>query len=219
MSDFIREVDEEVRHDRFRDFWNRRWVSILAGVVLILVGVGAWRGYMTWRQGQAEAAGARFSDALELSRDDPKAALPAFEAIGRDGPAGYRLLARLRAAADLGRADPAAGAKAFDALAQDGALDAETQEVARLRAAILLVDSAAPDELRRRLEPLADSNATYRSPARELLAVAALKRGDAADARRWLDAITSDPAAPPDIRQRALAYLGLVHQDGAPAPP
>ena len=89
--------------------------------------------------------------------------------------------------------------------------------MARLRAAMLLVDTADRSELRRRLEPLADANATFRNTAREMLGVAALKAGDDAEAGRWFDAIVADPVAAPDERQRAGLFLSLVRA-GKPAP-
>ncbi len=83
-----------------------------------------------------------------------------------------------------------------------------------------MVDTADAAELHRRLDPLADANSTYRDIAREMLAVAALKRGDDTEAGKDLDAIVADPTTPGDIRQRAGFYLGLVRAGKAdPAAP
>ena len=216
MSEFIREVDEELRQDRIRNLLNRHWISLLAAVVLILAGVGAWRGYLYWRQQQAETAGLHYFDAIEKAHSDRTGSLAALDALVKDAPAGYRVLARFRSAAQTGQADPVAGAKAFDALAEDASLEPEFRDVARLRAAILLVDTADPAELLRRLGPQADANAAFRNIAREMLAVAALKAGNDADAGKWLDAIEADPVAAPDERQRAGVLLGLIRA-GKPA--
>jgi hypothetical protein len=221
MSDFIREVDEEYRQDQFRNFLNRHWVSLLLVVAVVLAGAGAWRGYGYWRQQQAEAAGARYFDALDLQAANPSGSVAALDALAKNGPAGYRVLARLRAAGDLGSTDAAAGVTAFDAVAADASIDPDLRDVAALRAGILSVDTAEPAELRRRLEPLADANSSYRGIAREMLAVAALKRGDDADAGKWLDAIVADPIASADTRQRAGFYLSLLRAGrpiASPAP-
>ncbi len=217
MTDFIREVDEEYRQDQVRRFLARYWVLLLLVVILTLGAAGGWRGYLYYRQQQAEAAGARYFDAVDGAAADPKAASAALDAIAADGPAGYRMLARFRAAATLGRTDGPAGAKAFDAIAADASVPQEFRDVAALRAGILVVDTADAADLRRRLEPLADANSTYRSVAREMLAVAALKRGDETDAGKWLDAIVADRLASPDSRQRAGSFLSLVRA-GKPAP-
>lgn len=217
MSDFIREVDEEVRQDRILRLWNAYWGHGLLVAILILVGVGAWRAYGYFHEQQMEAAATRYLDALQQSSTDPAKATAVLEEIAKDAPAGYRLLARFRAAGELGRTDPAGAAKAFDTIAVDASVPSEFQDIARLRAAILLVDAADRQELQRRLEPQADANAPYRNIARELLALIALKAGDNEAAGRWLDAIVADPAALADIRQRAGLYLGLVRA-GTPQP-
>ena len=227
MSDFIREVDESYRQDQFRRFMSRHWGSVLLVVVLVLVGAGGWRGYQYWHQQQAEAAGTRYAQAIDTAASDPQASIAALEAIGKDGPAGYRVLARFRAAAEIGKSDAAAAVKAFDDVAADPAASNELHDIARLHAGILSVDTADPAELTRRLEPLADANSAYRSTAREMLAVAAMKRGDDAAAKPWLDAILADPAASADIRQRAGFFESLIDAakpasasgSSAPVPP
>jgi hypothetical protein len=84
------------------------------------------------------------------------------------------------------------------------------QDVARLRAAMLRIDQADGAELKRRLEPLAQTGAPFRNSARELLAYAALKAQDYEAAGRWLDQIVVDLQAPAGLRQRAETLLGLV---------
>lgn len=219
MSDFIREVDEEYRQDQFRNFLARYWVALLLLVVLVLAGAGGWRGYQYYRQQQAEAAGARYFDAIDATAADPKAAAASLDSLAKDGPEGYRVLARFRAASELGRSDAAAGAKAFDAIATDTGIAQEFRDIAGLRAGILTVDSGDAAELQRRLGPLADTNSPYRSLAREMLAVAALKRGDDAAAAKWLDAIKTDPLSSPDSRQRAGFFLTLAQPPKPAAPP
>jgi hypothetical protein len=219
MSDFIREVDEEYRQDQFRNFLSRYWVALLLLVVVVLAGAGGWRGYQYYRQQQAEAAGARYFDAIDAAAADPKTAAAALDALAKDGPEGYRVLARFRAAADLGRSDAPAGAKAFDGIAADPAIAQEFRDIAGLRAGILTVDTGDAAELQRRLGPLADTNSPYRSLAREMLAVAALKRGDNAAAAKWLDAIKTDPLSSPDSRQRAGFFLTLAQAPNAAATP
>jgi hypothetical protein len=213
MSDIFREVDEDVRRDRALQFWTKyQWVFLAIGVVIVLATAG-WRGYDYWRTRMAQAASAHFEHALDLARDgNTKVALEEFDRLAAKAPAGYRVLARLRAASERAKADPAAGAKAFDAVAADTTVDSTLRDLARLRAALLLVDTADLKEISSRLEPLAGPDGTFRATAREFLAIAALKANDGAAAGKWLDAIVVDPASPPDLRSRAEALLGLVRE-------
>ncbi len=45
MSDIFREVDEEVRREQLKKLWERYSILIVAVAVLIVAGVGGWRGY------------------------------------------------------------------------------------------------------------------------------------------------------------------------------
>ncbi len=211
MSDIFREVDEEVRQDRALALWNKYQNLILAVAAVIVIAAG---GYKFW-QGQqlkaAEAADEKFQTAMTLSREDKSAeARAAFEAVGKDGPKGYAMLAKMRAAGELAVTDKPGAVKAFDALANDNSLDPLFRDDARLRAALLRVDGADRKEMEQRLQTLAAGGAAFRSTARELLAMVAMRDNDFDAMGRWLDQIVTDTEAPQAIKQRAEAFLGLV---------
>ena len=217
MSDIFREVDEEVRQDQVQLWLARYWGWLLVAGLLIVAAVGGWRAYDYWRTQQEQRAGGTYLDALKLARDGKSDdAVKMLDGLATSGTPGYRVLARLRAAAETGLKDPAAGAKAYDAVAADGTVDPALQDVARLRAAALLLDTLDAKALQGRLEPLADANSALRNPARELLALAAIQHDDPATANRHLDAIITDRAATPGARQRAAAFQALV-KDAVPA--
>ena len=211
MADIFREIDEELRRDKAAKVWERFQKPIIAVAVLIVVAAGGWRYYDTNRTRQAQEAGARYETALQLSRQGKSAEAEATVGeIAKSGPAGYALLARFRAASESAARDPDGAVKIFDAIAADTGVDATMRDIARLRAAILRVDTADAGEGQRRLEPMAQAGQPFRASARELLAVAALKRNDLEAAGKWLDMIVVDAQSPGEIRQRAEALLGLV---------
>jgi hypothetical protein len=211
MADIFREVDEDVRRDKAVFFFKKNLVWLI-GIALVIIGAtGAWRFYDYSRTQAAEKASARYEDALQLAHDGKSAeAEAAFDAIAKDAPAGYRMLARLRAIDELVARDPAAAIKAYETLASDPAYDASLASVARLRAAMLAIDTDDPKTFEQKVTPLAGPTGVFRYSARELLALAALKAGDYDAAGRWLDQIVSDPQAPATLRSRAEAFLGFV---------
>jgi hypothetical protein len=211
MSDIFREVDEEVRQDRALALWNKHQNLILAVAAIIVIAAGGYRFWQGQQVKAAEAANEKFQAAMALSRDDkPAEAHAAFEAIAKDAPKGYAMLARMRAAAELGATDKPGAVKAFDALANDNTLDPLMRDDARLRAALLRVDGADRKEMEQRLQTLAAGGAAFRSTARELLAMVAMRDNDFDAMGRWLDQIVTDTEAPQAIKQRAEAFLGLV---------
>jgi hypothetical protein len=160
---------------------------------------------------KAAEAGAAFDAALELAEQNKHVeAQAAFEKLATTAPAGYRMLARLRAAGELATRDPQAGAKMYDELAADRSIGAEQQDLARIRAAGLVLDTDSYPNMLQRLEASTKPEATFRHTARELLALSAWRANDVTAARQWLDMIASDGETPAAMRSRAEALQALL---------
>jgi hypothetical protein len=215
VSDIFREVDEEVRRERLEQLWKSYGNHIMAAALVVLACVGAWRGYVYWEERKAAEAGAAYEAASTLAEAGKHSeAEAAFAKLASEGTPGYRSLARFREAAQLGLSDPKAAVAAYDALAKDASLAQPMQDLAAVRAALLLVDTAPYQELRSRLEPLTAADRTFRHSARELLAFGAWRAGDNAAARQWIEAVTSDPTTPGTIRTRVDVLSALIPSDG-----
>jgi hypothetical protein len=214
VADIFNEVDEEVRRERLQKLWDRYSIFIIGAAVLLVAAIGAWRGYVYLQEKKAAAAGSAFESALALSEAGKyKEAEAAFGKIETTAPAGYRTLARLRAAAELAHDKPADAIKAYDHLATDSSLGTPLQDLAAVRAGMLMVDSASLADMRRRLDPAAEPGRTFRHSAREMLALSAWRNHDFAAARRYLDMIASDGDTPPGIRSRADVLSALIAAD------
>jgi hypothetical protein len=215
VADIFHEVDEEVRRERLQKLWDRYSIYFIALAVLIVAGIGAWRGYEYWLANKAAAAGAAFESAVSLSEQGKHSeAEAAFAKVVTEAPDGYRLLSRFRAAAALAQVKPADAVKAYDDLAADGSLSATWQDLAALRAGMLLVDSAQLSDMRRRLDPLAEPGRAFRHTARELLALSAWRSHDVTAARRYIDMIATDAETPPGTRARIDVLSALIANDG-----
>jgi hypothetical protein len=211
VSELFNEVDEELRRDQLKKLWDRYSLLIIAGAILIIAGVGGWRGYQYFETKKAAEAGAAFNAAADLADQNKHAeAEAAFAKLMATAPSGYRTLARLRLAAEIAARDPKAGAKSFDEIAADSSVPAVDRELARLRAAGLLLETASYPDMVQRLEPAAAPTGVYRHSARELLALSAWRTGDASAARKWLDLIATDAETPSSLRQRAETLQALL---------
>lgn len=217
---FIREVDEAVRQEEFKRLWNRYGLFVIAGAALIIAGVAGYKGWNYWQAQQAQDAGARFIGALILDEDGKaQDARAAFEEIAKDGPEGYRILSRFQlAAADAAAGEKTSAVEAYDALASDSAVGSVLQDYAKIRAATLLVDEASLQDMKKRLDSLAEGEGPYRNAARELLGLSAYRNNDMAEAARYYRRIMVDPEVTATMRQRAQMMLALtVEADKAPA--
>jgi hypothetical protein len=211
VSELFDEVDEEVRRDQLKKLWDQYSIYIVAGAILIIAGVGGWRGYEYLEGKKAAEAGAAFDRAVELSEQNKHAeAEAAFNDLAAKAPSGYRMLARLRAAAEIASRDPQGAAKMYDDIAADRSVGKPEQELAKIRAAELLLETASYPSMLARLEPSTVPGATFRHTARELLALSAWRANDTAAARKWLDLIANDGETPSSLRSRAEALQALL---------
>lgn len=215
MADIFHEVDEEVRREQLKRLWDRYSIVLIAAAVLIVAGIGAWRGYEWYTAKKAAEAGAQFEAAITLSEQGKQAeAEAAFAKVAAEAPFGYRTLSRLRAAAAAAPVKPADAVKAYDAIAADGSLGQIWQDLAAVRAGLLLVDTAPLADMQKRLDPLAEPGRTYRHSARELLALSAWKHNDATAAKRYVDMVAADGETPPGTRQRMDVLSALLAANG-----
>ncbi len=211
MSELFDEVNEEVRRDQLKKLWDQYSIYIIALALLIIAGVGGWRGYQYLEAKKAAEAGAAFDKAVELSEANKHTeAEAAFADLAAKAPSGYRTLARLRMAAEVANRDAQAAAKLFDEIAGDRSAGTAEQDLARIRAAQLLLDSTTYPNMLQRLEPATAPTSTFRHTARELLALSAWRANDAAATRKWLDLIANDGETPPSLRSRAEALQALL---------
>ncbi|MEZ5924791.1 MAG: tetratricopeptide repeat protein [Hyphomicrobiaceae bacterium] len=219
-SDIIREVEEDLRRERYQALWNRYGGIIVGAALVIIIGVAGYKGWHYWQQSRADSAGGRFEGALQLVRDGKDSEAEAvLEAIAKDAPAGYQTLARYRLAAEDSKAGRTAEALAqYQALADDAATDPIFRSYAQLKAAEVRVDEADFTEMQNRLTPLMAEAAPWRHSARELLGLAAYKAGEGDEAEKAFGLLIADPTVPQGMRQRAEMMLTLIAADTAKPP-
>ncbi|MCB1430104.1 MAG: tetratricopeptide repeat protein [Nitratireductor sp.] len=221
MSDdsFIREVDEEIRHDRAKAIWNRFGNLIIAAAVLVVVGTGVFRYWQYSSEQKAAASGDVFLSAVESSKqgrqDD---AIAKLEELSKTGVGDYPALARLRLAGELiGRGDTAGALKAFDEISADKSVPEPLRSVATLRGGMVAVDTESYDQVKARLTALSGAGGPYRHLAREALGLSAMKAGNDQEALNWFQMIADDAGAAGNVRSRASIMLDLLASRGVKA--
>ena len=212
MSDqaAFQEVDDAVRQDDLK-LWGKRWgaLTVTAFVVVVVAAAGMiqWRKY---EASQAAVAGAAYSAAIAKIGPDLKAARAELQQQAATAAEPYRSLAALADAQLLDT--PEQQIAALIALAPK--LTTEMSDLALAIAGYKSVDPGKLDAMAGQLEGMTALDRPFRLSARELQALALVKKGDIKGARTIWDAISKDGSAPAGVAQRTAAMLALH-----PAPP
>ena len=214
MGDIFREIDEELRQERFEKLWKAYGKYVIAAAVALLLGVAGYQAWDRYRTSQSQSEGAQFSAAVALT-DEGRAqdAAALFAALADNAGDGYAKLARFYQAALRAKAGDGAGAIAlYDALAADDGLDRALRDAATLFAVMHGLDRAGADSkaLSARLQPLIEGGGPFRYSATELAALLALKTGDKAKARGHLKRLVDEVDAPRNLRARAAQILAVI---------
>lgn len=220
MSDIFREVDEDIRQEKYRRLWDRFGPWVIGVAVLIVVGTGGYRGWLYWQETQAQSAGDKFFEAVRLSEAENYQEAAALYGELESALGGYPALAKLRKATDLANSGQAADALAqFDALSRDAGLTDALKDVAALRAGYLAVDSEDYTGVADRVERLTSDTGPFRAAARELLALSAWKSGEIETAQQWISALEDDPETPAEVSQRVSLLSDVIRASGGAASP
>lgn len=212
MDNFIEEVDEDLKRERYAELWRKYGTLIVGAVLLVVIAVA---GSMGWRQYQLNTrieSGLEYVDAIDLAAAGKTAdAIAAFQALGKDGAPGYRDLARFQEAAALVRqGNEAAAAQIYDAIAKDEGADAVFRNIALILYALNVADRAEPKGLAERLKPLTEEASPWRFSALEITALLHRRRGDVTAARSVYKKLADDERAPPRLRARAAEFLAVI---------
>lgn len=209
---FIREVDEELRRDQLNALW-KRFAPLIIGVCVLVVAITAgYRGWIWWHERQAAQAGDRFLAAIEQIQSGQTAeGNAALEAIAAESGAGYASLAKLRLAGEkAGEGKKEEALEDFDAIANDNAVSTPLRDIARLRAALLALDTGDLEGAKTRAEPLIVAGNPWRHMAREVVGTADYQEGDLRAARDAFQEIQQDAQTPPDLWVRSGLMIALI---------
>jgi hypothetical protein len=220
---FIQEVDEGVRRDRVLSALKIYGPWALGAFAALLVGLGGWLWYKDHRTTEARAQADKFMAVQEQAQSaNATGAAAAFEALSKEGPQSYRVMALMERAAALETQGDLDGAIAgFDAAAA-AAKDPVLRDTAKLRAAYLVADSQDFAALKARLDPMIAAGGPISYLASELLGVEAWEAGQTDLARSTFENLNLAFDAPDSVRQRvglALAVLGPAPNPPAAAQP
>jgi len=202
MSDFFKELEEDIREERIFSLWHKYGSYLIGLALVIVIGTSA---YVLWQHMKHKAQTRRqvsFSQALELLKQGKKEdALKAFHELAEEG-GGYGKLAQLYEASLLPQPDAL-----YTEISKKNAADPALSKLPKILMAARSLDKP---EVLTLLEPLTAPNNAWAPLSLELLALADLKRGDSVNAAKLYIRILKEASLTPDEKLRAGLMLSQL---------
>lgn len=202
MSDFLRELEEDIQEERIFALWRKYGNYVIALAVAIVL---ATAGYTLWKYTTHQRklhSYLSFSQAVTLYKQGKSdEALKAFQDLAQEN-GGYAKLARLYEAALL--SNPA---ETYTEIAQQNFSDPAMGTLPKVLSAVRSLDHASSLEA---IQSLTAPNNAWAPFSYELLGFLELKRGDEVAAAKDFVAILNEPSASMSQQIRASMMLSQI---------
>jgi len=211
VSDVFQELQEEHRRQQLADLWKKYQIPVIGVAVIAVLGVAGYQYWTYWRGEQAQASSRAFDSAItDLEAGNNKGAVERFRKLGEKAVGGYALLSRLEEAAMLGQTGEVDKAvKLYEQVARDHS-DPLFAGLATMRATLLTIETAALEDVRKRLDPLIAGGGPWKTGAIELLAYATWRSAKDADAIKLYEQVLATPDAPEKLKRRSTEMKQLI---------
>jgi hypothetical protein len=211
-DEFIREVDEAVRQDRWLAVWKQYSAYIIGAALAVVIGTAAGVGWQNYEAGQRAANARAFAEATDLlSEDRPAEAAAALQTFADRVGGGVAVIAKFRAAEAEKQAGNSEGKLTLlGSLSESGDTRSLYQRLATLLAKQETLGEDDAEMFIDEIELLLTPDNPWRASLIELTAVAQMKSGRMEEARATLEALLSEEAVPTNLERRASELLSAL---------
>ena len=193
MSDFLHEVEEDLRRDQALALWTKYGNLVIGAVLLLVLAVAGHWGWTKYTTHQRLQASADFL--VAAATEDTAQREAALAKVVAEGGS-YGILARFRLAETaLNAGDKEKARGILGEVAADPAADPALAGLARIQAALLDLELDKPQEAAALVQDLIAEGQAYRLAALEVTGLAALAGGDKAKAKAEFEQLKTLAAA------------------------
>lgn len=216
---FVREVDENLRRDQIRDFFQENGTLVAIAVVLFLAACGGIIWYQQHREHNAEAQVEQLAQIYkDIGVGNTSKVPKQLNDLSDSGSKAVRATALFtRAALAIQQNDPKSAIATYKQIADDSSLPDAYRNAALIRQTALEFDQLQPQQVIDRLQLLAKPGNPWFGSAGEMTALALIKAGKNEQAGQLFAAIAKDKDVPDSIRNRAIQISGSLGADASAA--
>ncbi|HEY4070631.1 MAG TPA: tetratricopeptide repeat protein [Sphingomicrobium sp.] len=216
---FVREVDENLRRDRIRDFFKDNTALLIGAVVLFLAASGGLIWFQQHRQDLAEQHVEQLAQIYkDIGAGKTSKVAQQLDDLSNSSSKSVQASAMFtRAAFALQQNDQKLAIATYKKLADDSSLPQAYRDAALIRQTALEFDQLQPDQVIARLQSLAKPGNPWFGSAGEMTALALVKQGKKQEAGQLFATIAKDKDAPQSIRDRSIQIAGSLGVDASAA--
>ena len=216
---FVREVDENLRRDRIRDFFRENGAWLVFALILFLAACG---GIIWYQQHREDRAAEHVEQLAQIYKDigtgNTAKAPQQLDDLSNSSSKAVRASAMFtRAALALQLNDQKLAISTYKTIADDSSFPDAYRNAALIRQTALEFDQLQPQDVISRLQPLTKAGDPWFGSAGEMTALALIKQGKNKEAGQLFAAIAKDKTVPDSIRNRAVQISGTLGVDASAA--
>ena len=216
---FVREVDENLRRDRIRDFFRENGAWLVFALILFLAACG---GIIWYQQHREDRAAEHVEQLAQIYKDigtgNTAKAPQQLDDLSNSSSKAVRASAMFtRAALALQQNDQKLAISIYKTIAEDSSFPDAYRNAALIRQTALEFDQLQPQDVISRLQPLTKAGDPWFGSAGEMTALALIKQGKNKEAGQLFAAIAKDKTVPDSIRNRAVQISGTLGVDASAA--
>jgi hypothetical protein len=216
---FVKEVDENLRRDRARDFLKENGAYLVAAVILFLAASGGAIWYQQHREQRTEREVEQLSQIYkQISVANTQKVPQQLDDLSHAGSKAVRATALFtRAALAIQQNDTKTALATYKQISDDSSFPDPYRNAALIRQTALEFDQLQPQQVISRLEPLAKPGNPWFGSAGEMTALALIKAGKNQQAGQLFATLAKDKDVPDSIRNRAVQISGSLGADASAA--
>ena len=216
---FLREVDENLRRDRIRDFFKENTGLLIGALILFLAASGG----MIWYQQHRENLAAGHVEQLATIYKDigsgNTAKVPQqLDDLSNSSSKAVRASALFtRAAFALQQNDQKLAIATYKTISGDDSMPPPYRDAALMRQTALEFDQLDPQQVIARLQPFTKAGNPWFGSAGEMTALALIKQGKNKEAGQLFATLAKDKDVPQSTRDRSIQIAGSLGVDASSA--
>lgn len=210
---FIREVDEDVKNDNLRIFWNKYGLYVILLVVFCLTLAVSFESLKAWKIRRDQAMTNAYITTLNMKNNGKlDESLIMLKKIAEDGNGIYSDIAQLQIVNVLleqGKKDQAVNE--LTKIVNSVKINESLRSASRLKLVALQFDEMTSDQIEEMLAPIAEDK-NWSPYAKEFIAMAAIKDSNLEKAKSLYTEILALPDLSENFRIRTMDILSILNE-------